>query len=252
MVAESPYYDLTWYSNPYGEDIPHPTSTVADIGLPHRLCGDLSVVFRDMRYLSYAITFRGQLDGTLQSYTPLDLVDFSTTRNALEYRLLSFELLTSTSEITVADYQIEICRLAALVYVKRALPLSLTSNALVHDLKGQIMECLRGMEASCSIAAEPQPFVLTWALFMAGILAMDEEDGDWIAPRIARGARAAGITTWVEMESRLDKICWMDKLNTPACKSLWMRVESLDREYWAAQICSMGQTWAEEESVFDW
>ena len=53
----------------------------------------------------------------------------------------------------------------------------------------------------------------------------------------------SGLVTWTEMEERLGQICWLDKLNTPTCRSLWRKVEGILAEYWAHQV---------REAALDW
>lgn len=222
MLAEPPTYTLSPPLVPSDTDVPLPTSEAPDLGLRHEACRSLSLCFRDMRHLTRELIIQNTHSTTSRPKPQLDTSTFFSMRKALDHRLLSLKLAKPASKMTVADCQIEICRTAALIYGRLALPLSMRNDAMVRSLKGQVMDLLQRAEEQPAIdAPEQQPNVLIWALFMVGILSSNEEEEYWIARRIAKRALIADIETWIQMECLLEEICWMDKLNTDICKRLW-------------------------------
>ncbi|KAK3178874.1 hypothetical protein OEA41_001011 [Lepraria neglecta] len=104
------------------------------------------------------------------------------------------------AEMTSLDYHLETLRLGALIYVECALHPSIPSryrysNTTVLALKHQILSLLKRGELTCIIGVRPrpQPGSITWAIFMGGVLAADEDEEAWWAQRTARGGRTAGI-----------------------------------------------------------
>ena len=244
MLAEPPTYTLSPPLVPPDTDIPLPTSEAPDLGIVHEACRSLSLCFRDMRYLTRELIVQNRCDATLGPRPKLDNSSFFSMRKALDHRLLSLKLSKPTSKMTVADCQIETCRIAALIYGRLALPLSMRNDALVRSLKMQATNLLHRWEGLPPVEApERQPNVLVWALFMVGILSSNVEEEHQIARRIAARALIANIETWIRMEYLLQEVCWMDKLKTDTCKRLWRRVESVNAGYWAARSRSVQQEW---------
>ena len=248
MLAEPPSYTLSPPLIPSDTDIPLPTSEAPDLGLMHEACRSLSSCFRDMRYLTCELIIQNRCDATLGPKPLLDSSTFFSMRKALDHRLLSLKLSKPASKMTVADCQIEICRVAALIYGRLALPLSMRNDALVRSLKTQAVNLLNRLEDLPPVeASEQQPNVLVWALLMVGILSSNEEEEQWIAQRLATRALIGDVETWIRMEYLLQEICWMDKLNSDTCKRLWRRVEDINARFWATRNSSVHQEWVDLE-----
>ena len=232
MVAEAPHYELTSFSLPCNGALGNESFNVPGLDLPYQLYGDLSTIFRGIRYLTFALfTAKGQ------SHTAMDLLTCSKVRTAVEYHLLSFKQHKEGPETTDLDCHVEIYRLAALIYVQRGLHVFLPAYGIMRSLKVQIMHSFEETERnSGNVVETPRPSLLLWALFMGGILSLDEEDEKWFAHRIARHVRAAGIRHWAQMEGWLREVCWLDKLYTPTCRSLWQRVEDAVAENRPAEL----------------
>ena len=244
MLAEPPRYTLSPPLIPSAPDPPSPTSEAPDLGLMHEACRSLSLCFRDMRHLTRELIIQNECDATLRPKPILDNSTFFSMRKALDHRLLSLKLSKPTWKMTVTDCQIEICRTAALIYGRLALPLSMRNDALGRSLKAQVMDLLQRLDVKTAVEApEQQPKILIWALFMVGILPSNDEEEHWIARRIAKRALTADVETWTQMEYLLQEICWMDKLNTDICKRLWRKVEDINAGYWDTRSRSAHQEW---------
>ena len=218
-----------------------------DLGLSTELCGEIATSFQDMRCLSQTVT------NWDKRRTTLDIMSFSEMRTNIAHRLLSIANQKLASEMTNLDYHIEICRLAALIYIKIALHTYSPLCATIRSLKAQLINLIKKGEANCTIGvgARPQPYSIVWALFVGGILSLNEEEEEWFAQRLAKGIRASGVETWAEMEERLRQICWIEMLNTSTCRRLWWRVESMHAKYWAAQVRSVASDW-DRKGPFYW
>ena len=68
---------------------------------------------------------------------------------------------------------------------------------------------------------------LTWALWMGGVLALNVEEENFFAKRIAISLKAWNshqMAFWSDFEGYLRGICWADRLS---CISLWQRVQAM-------------------------
>ena len=238
-LAAAPRFDQTPCCRLIRGSLPHNNPVFHEIGLSTELGGGIATSFQNMRYLSQ------RLNDWALSPTTLEMMSFTEMRTAVVYRLLSFANQKPASEMTSVDYHIETCRLAALIYIKLALHMYMPLCGLTRGLKKQLINLIKQGEANGTIVfgCRPQPFSVTWALFIGGILSLNKEEEEWFAQRLARGTRASGVEAWAEMEARLRTICWQNKLNTPTCMSLWRRVKDIHAEYWAAQVCDVASRW---------
>ena len=232
---------LFWTTNIYDDSLPYPFSPSADLGQLHELRRDLSAVFHDMRHLTLAIESDGlQHSKKSVSYPRADLLDFNTMRNALEYRLLTLKYDNVATDMTLADFSLEISRLAALIYLQYTVPRKTPDKQRVQSLRMQVLEHLRGLEETYSVEAEDFHLgVLLWAQFIAAKIPWDDGVGAeeiWMRQRIARSVRAAGIVSWAEMERRLRCVCWMELLHTADCKRSWLSVERINKSYWTENV----------------
>ena len=233
MAAEAPHYELTSLSPSCSGSLGYNNFMVPGFHLPFQLYGGLSIAFRNLQYLTFALTVQGQ------SYTAMDLITFNEFRTAVEYHLLSLKQKKQGLETTNLDYHLEVYRLAALIYSQYVLHGLLPTCALLRSLKRQIISSLKEKDEKGVHEVEAsRPRVLLWALFMGGILSLDEGEEDWFAQRITQHIRGTGITTWAQMLGWLREVCWSDRLYTSTCRSLWQRVEDAIAERQPAQAYS--------------
>ena len=231
MMAEAPHYELISFSLSHSGALGYKNLTIPGFDLPYQLYGELSIAFRDLRYLAFAVSFQGR------SSTAMDFQTFSGIRAAVEYRLLSLKQQKQGPKTTDMDCHLEICRLAALICVNLALHAFLPANALMRSLKRHMVSSFEEKEEENAHPAEvSRPSLLLWALFMGGILSLDEREENWFAQRITQHIRATSITTWAQMENWLQEVCWLDRLYTPTCRSLWQKVEDAVAEHRSADV----------------
>ena len=171
--------------------------------------------------------------------TSSDLLALSTMRAEIELRLheLAKYSKKSGSEMSLLDHELETCRIAALVFTNYALQPSFPSTANdspgLRYLKSQLVARLKESEESNNLPSKGvQRGPTAWALFMGGLLALNEDEEMWFAWQIAKGARKAGIRDWQEMEARQRKIAWRDELSEGICKKLWERADKMNAAYW--------------------
>jgi len=70
--------------------------------------------------------------------------------------------------------------------------------------------------------------VLTWALFVGGVVCLDEEEETWFAVRIVASTKSFHCSepeTWIDMEGYLRDVSCAERLKTDECTSLWNRVQ---------------------------
>ena len=253
MEAQPPVYGLTPSLTPFGNNIRFPNTKSPDLGLAHDLKGELSTCLQDLRYLTNEIIFQEQAIGTDRQYTISEKVTFSTMHKALTHRLLCLKIQKPSLEMSQSDYHFEMCRIAALIYVRIALPIAIRNELIASSQKVQITDLLRSYESMYnSNKVDLAPDVFVWILSIVGLLSSDDKEEIWSAQHLAKIARAAGISSWVQMENRLKHICWTDRLNTPTCKSVWRRVESINAHYWDAQAHRVSQREDSPEFVSWW
>ncbi len=248
MMAGAPTYEQTPCCLLIRGSLRYSNPIFPELGLSTDLCGEIATAFQDMRYLSQILT------NWDKSQTTLEIMSFSEMRTNIAHRLLSFANQKSSLEMTNLDYHIELCRLAALIYIKVALHTYSPLCSTILSLKAQLIDLIKQGEADCRIGLSnrPQPGSITWALFVSGILSINkEEEEEWFAQRLAKGIRASGVETWAELQERLKHICWVEMLNTSTCQRLWRRVESIHAEYWAAQVRSVASDW-DRQGAFYW
>ena len=242
MIAEPPVYGLTPSLTPFGNNLTFPTSNSPDLGLAHDLNGELSTCLHDLRYLNNEIILQEHALGTDRQYTVSDKIAFSTMHKALTHRLLCLKIQKPSLEMSTSDYLFEMCRIAALIYAKMALPIAIRNELVALLQKAQITDLLRTFESlQASEEEESIPDVFIWVLSIISLISSDDTEEVWSALHLAKIARIAGISTWVQLEKRLKDICWTERLITPTCKSVWRRVENFNAQYWAAQALRVSQ-----------
>ena len=232
MMASAPKYEPTPYCLLIRGSLPYSDPVFPELGLSTESCGEIATSFQNMRYLSQTINSWNSSRATFET------MSFTETRTDIVQRLLSVANTKPASEMSNVDYHVEICRLTALIYIKIALHVDTPLCATIRRLRLQLMHLIKQGEANGTIGvgARQQPSSITWAFFVAGSFSFSKEEQEWFAQRLAKGVRASGVETWPEMENRLRQICWLDKLNTSTCRSLWARIMVIDAEHWAAQV----------------
>ena len=221
-MVELPHYDVGSCCLPsYGPD----ASVVPEFDLPHQLYRKLAAIFRDMQYATKLNTVPPR------TFTEMDYIRSSKMRAHLQHRLLSLKLDKAASEMNDLDFHLDICRIAALIYIPRALHGFMPPVTVLQSLKLQLMTAFREKEENRIADTEGrQPGMLVWALFMGGILPLEEGEEEWFAQRIAQRIQNTGIRNWAQMENYLKKVCWTDWLHTSSCKKVWSRIEGINRE----------------------
>lgn len=228
MMVESPHYDVD--SSSFSSCGPN-ASVVPEFDLPHQLYRKLAAIFRDMQYVTKVSTV------PCRTFTEMDYMRFCKMRAQLQHRLLYLRLDKAASEMNDLDFHLDICRIAALIYIPRALGGFMPPVTVLQSLKLQLMTAFKEKEKNQIGDTEGrQPGMLVWALFMGGILLLDQGEEEWFAQRIAQRIQNTGIASWAQMESYLKKVCWRDWLHTPSCKKLWSRIESINRGCWAIGV----------------
>ena len=102
---------------------------------------------------------------------------------------------------------------------------------VLQSLKLQLKKVPREKEENQIADTEGrQPGKLVWALFMGGILPLEEGEEEWFAQRIGQRIQNTGIGNWAQMENYFKKVYWTDWWHTPSCKKLWSRIEGINRE----------------------
>ena len=226
QYASTPYCLLIQGNVPYDEPI------FSGLGFSADFCRQVATSFQSMRYLTQTLN-----NGT-DFQTTSGTTSFNETRIDTVHRLLSVANPKPPLEMSNLDYQVEICRLGALTYIKAVLSPSTHLCATICNLRSQLMSLIKQGEASgtVGVGARRSPISISWALFVVGSLSLDTKEQEWFAQRLAKGIRASSVKTWSEMEGHLRQICWLDKLNTSTCRNLWNRILVINAEYQAPQV----------------
>lgn len=246
MMASALRYEPTPFGLLIRGSLPYSDLIFRELGLSTELCNEIATSFQDMRYLTQT------LNSWDKSKTTLETMSFTNIRTNAVHRLLSCASQKPASEMTNLDYHVETCRLAALIYIKVALHTYSPLCGTIQILKSQLMNLIIQGEANCTIGvgARQQPRSITWTLFVGGMISINKEEEEWFAQRLAKGIRASGVETWLEMNDLLGQICWLDALNTTTCRNLWRRIKSIHAEYWAAQVRSVASDWDRKGQVY--
>ena len=159
----------------------------------------LQSLLADLRFLTDTINKHDYGGNQYSSkLSTLDLMTFSKNRTAVEHRILNMARSASTqkprSMMTRDDYTLELCRLAALIYLKCGLHMFLPMCSILDSLKEQIMQLTLDGERYCAIgiSGKVQPGCATWGLFMASLLSSTPQEEEFFASRIAKGTRSVG------------------------------------------------------------
>jgi hypothetical protein len=168
------------------------------------------------------------------SVTIDDIMAFDKRRNMLEERILCLQhILLTTTRIDFNSQLLEICCLAASIYIILAFRNFRSEFSILRTLKEDLMTSVLKIEAVFvtlqGMPDEELPCaeLLVWALFIGGSLALDTAEKTWFADRISLVIPWAQVASWEEAEACLGRLLWIDKLNNAACRLLWDEVEGI-------------------------
>ena len=220
MIASAPGHELTSHCHLIEGNLSYSDPIFSGMELWTESCGDIAACFKNLRLLNDTI------DRWDKSQPTVELVSFSEIRVDTVHRLQSVANSKPASEMTSLDYQVEICRLAALIYIRLVFQLDSPLCSRIRILKDQAINLIKQGEVNGRIGAfaQQQPTLVIWALFLCGVVSLNNEEQEYFAQPLAKGIRPSGIETWLEMEHRLRQICWLAKLQTPRCWGLWSRI----------------------------
>ena len=153
---------------------------------------------------------------------------------SIMYRLLSLEVRKSKHQMQDLDYLHEGCRLAALIFIKRAFHGFWSHCPVIARLTCQLRVSLLEKESRpiSDILPHVHPEYYTWALVMGGIHSLEDNDITFFAKRIAVSARmlqARDIGGWPGILSCVKNIAWLYTLDGPVCEAFGARVENCIR-----------------------
>ena len=231
-MVTAPQYALTPYCLLIRGNVPYDDPIFSGLGFSTDFCREVATAFRSMRYLT-------QILGNGTDLLPASkTTPFRETREDTVHRLLSVAKTKPPLEMSRIDYQIEMCRLAALIYIEVALHPSVNLCTTTYNLRSQLMKLMKQAEinGTVGVGARPAPISIFWALFVVGSLSLNKEEEEFFAQRLAKGIRASSVETWSEMEGHLRQICWLDKLNTSTCRELWSRIMAINAKWRTIQV----------------
>ena len=220
MMAPASGHERIPYRHPIQSDLAFSDPIFSGMELSSGFCGDIAACFHNLRHLNDII------NGWDETQPMVELVSFSEIRADTVHRLQSVANTKPASDMTNLDYQVEICRLAALIYIRVVFQLDSPLCSRTRILKDQAIRLIKQGEADGRIdaGARQQPTSVTWALFLCGVVCLNSEEQECFAQVLGKGIRSSGIETWLEMEHCLREICWLGKLQTSRCWSLWSRM----------------------------
>ncbi|KAG6988597.1 hypothetical protein G7Y79_00070g096960 [Physcia stellaris] len=137
VMVESPHGDVD--SSSFSSCGPN-ASVVPEFDLPHQLYRRLAAIFRDMQYVTKLSTVPS---GT---FSEMDYMRSCKIRAQLQHRLLSLRLDKAASEMNDLDFHLDICRIAALIYIPRALGAFMPPITVLQSLKLQLMTAFKEKE----------------------------------------------------------------------------------------------------------
>ena len=210
-----------------GLPFPRPMATlIPDLGDTDELCQEMTTNLENMSYLTNC------LNNWEFSSTFTDMMTFGRMRSTLEYRLCVLQIRKPPPDMTALDYQLEACRLAALIFLQLVYHNFKPFCSTLRTSKEQLMELVtEGEERGFGPMDLQLPRgSLRWALFMGGLLSLNAEEETWFAVRIATSMKmlhGQSRKTWADMEEYLKAVSWSDRLKTPECMSLWDRIQTI-------------------------
>ena len=210
------------------EELPFPTpmaTSPPDPGISEEVYQEMANILDNLRYISNCLNNWGS------AKTMEDMMKFGRMRSTLEHRLLTLKVRKHPSEMMAIDYQIEVCRLAAITYIQIVFHNFHPFCSIMRNSKELLMEVIREGEDKGfkHIDLQLRRGFLTWGLFIGGFLALDMEETTWFAVRIATTINALHgphPKSWMDMENFLKEVSWTDRLK-PEGLSLWSQVQMI-------------------------
>ena len=227
MICSPPYFPRVPCKAIAGDlPFPHPMATFSnDLGRPDFLCQEMTLIFGDLYHLA------SDSRGSREDVSIDDMMAFGEMRANLEHRLLKLKAREPPENMTILDYQLEVCRRGALLFLKCVFHKFTAACPILQKAKEDLMNVIRSGEKHGlkDLDSQLRRAPLTWALFMGGILSHNAEEETWFAMRIAASVKALyplrDSFCWEGMEQYLREIAWDESLQTPECMSLWDQVQ---------------------------
>ena len=228
MLASSRHFPCTPSCYSKVRDLPLSGSTahlVPVLNKASELLEQMDIVFDTLRELTKSLTRSGR-----SSFN--ESVSFGKMCSALEHRLLHLKICEPPEPMIMLDYLFEACRLGALIYLRRVVKNLDRVGAILQKLKEQLKRLLVEGESKFvgDVDIQMRRGSFMWAVFMGGIVSLDEEEETWFAEWIVKLTKAwyfQGPKCWTDIEKCLRQINWADSLSAPECVSLWGRVEGI-------------------------
>ena len=194
ITAQPPIYSLAPCGVRLGEHTP-PQEPVFSLEVFDPEIGrQFGILLADLRYLTDHVNRAQQNMYRRSATSTVDSMTFSKVRTIVEHRILAMARSPSHKPremMTLDDYTLDLCRLAALVYIKCGLHMYLPICTIILVLKEQLIQLVRDAEMYCAVdlCGDGQPWYATWAMFMGSLVATTPEEEAFFAERIAKGTR---------------------------------------------------------------
>ena len=142
----------------------------------------MAIIFEDIRH------FTLKLDSQNGTTTRSDPETLSRIRSMFEHRLLMLHVWKPRADMTLLDYQLQACRLVALIYLKcicrNFTPYCDLVKSSRDQLRGLVDEAeFRGFDA---IDIQLRRGQRSWAVSIGGSQSVDIGENDWFIARIAK------------------------------------------------------------------
>ena len=227
MMALPPHFARV-YCNVFHRDIhfPNPIAgLIPDLGgEAYHPCVEMTKIFENIRYLTHCLNDQGNL-------STRD-VNFSAMSSALVRHLLRLKTRKTAAGMTLMDYQLEAVRLGALMYLDSLCVDRHPLSWVTESSKSQLISVISEGESQGlgDVELHLRRGLLTWALWIGGLLSLNEEEETFFAKRVAISIKAwhrEEMATWKRFEAYLRRVSWSDNLKTSRCMSLWDRVQRM-------------------------
>ena len=202
VLTQPPVYAMTACSATLSDNLPLDTPNqplYPVLGLSDPLVSKhLHFLFNDLSFLTTTVNQQNIHYGR-PKWTTIDLMTFSKNRTVIEHRILNMARSSAQKPravMTQDDYTLELCRLAALVFIKCGLHMFLPMSSILVAVKQQVTTLILDQEKyrADGVTGETQSGCVLWGLCVSSILAMTPEEEDFFANRIALITRAFGGT----------------------------------------------------------
>lgn len=197
ILAQPPAYEMTPCCVMIRGNTPPHLSVYQKAGVDPQISEHFETLFADLQYLNSNLNRAQENTDHGKEATTLDLMNFSKVRTTVEHRILAMARLSShkpRNMMTCDEYALEICRRAALVFIKCGLHMYLPICTILVSLKEQIMQLMRDEETYCGIgtSGRREDERTLWAILIGSLLAVTPEEEVFFAKRIAERTRIIG------------------------------------------------------------